>query len=162
MDAEGGLRTHYLECPGYCESCCRGWSHPPSRCRIWSCSVASPPCWSALRWNTMSDWILGCWGGRGQARTAAAASGSGFSLSGTLALVAAWRSLTEIRHWAWLFLCFPKSADVSLWVMVPLLLYVGVIHLQLLPHGALYFCCQRVLEGNTQNMTRFSGAPGTM
>ena len=35
-------------------------------------------------------------------------------------------------------------------LIVPLLLYVRVIHLKLLPHGALYFCCQRVLEGNTK------------
>lgn len=30
--------------------------------------------------------------------------------------------------------------------MIPLLLNIWVIHLKFLPHGALYFCCQRVLE----------------
>lgn len=29
---------------------------------------------------------------------------------------------------------------------VPLLFYVWIIHLEFLPHGALYFCCQWVLE----------------
>lgn len=46
--------------------------------------------------------------------------------------------------------------------MVPLLLYVRVIHLKLFPHGALYFCCQGVLEGEHQKVERFSVATGTI
>lgn len=38
---------------------------------------------------------------------------------------------------------------------IPLLLYVWVIHLKFLPHGALYFCCQRVLEKDERNLKRF-------
>lgn len=87
----GSVRTHRLDSPWYCRSCCPGWSHFLSRYHIWSCSVACPPCWSDLRWSMMSGWSLGCWGGRGLAMNADA-SGSGFSLSGTLALVVVWRN----------------------------------------------------------------------
>lgn len=33
---------------------------------------------------------------------------------------------------------------------LPLLFYVWIIHLKFLSHGALYFCCQRVLEKKTK------------